>query len=1008
MSSVVEKKVIDMAKKNFVKRAGSALILVVVLTSLLAILGVMFVLSSRVEKITASAISANKELDFAVDSVVAAISQRLAADVPNGDPNIAYYDYPDAQNPWLANLEPYQYAVNDFRWRQISDIYHNPLTGNGLLQQLGIGSFRDKYGYIANPYLLVARIINPNDPVGGVSDGTNTVDYGGPADADGDGVADSRWIQIPDITSSKGKPVYAAARVIDNSAMLNVNTAYLFDPNEIDSSRVDGSRQTQINLTALSQRGANGTPALAAVKLQTARCGSATPDIAGYESQVVWNYGQQFGAYTPFDISDELKLRNRYILNDGLFNTRIEPLWTYAYNDYAEALSVPVDGINKTVTDWFNRATYLPTFPKNYDYRHISTTYNMDRIIDPNGWKMLNVKTTTADQIYQRMLNILTSDPNFVIPTDVLAQMAANIEDYSDNDSNVSVVDVNGMYYYGFERPCIFLSELARYFIQDTTDPTVFYKSFAIELQKRYYPAANTDQWYVVISDPPLSIPITDFGQDASRYRVIIFQDANTPLLRNSVLFSDSPENEETGVDPNVVLRWAPVPTPPADANYTYDVYFGTDYNNVIDANNAPGMWPEFKGNQSYGNTSYDPVGSLPLDTSRTYFWRIDDKNGSGNVVGSTGVWQFTTWAVQPGLVYRVGSEVVFNPGSIISVERRIRLPDGTDANIVVDSVAVPNAFTIVDLNNVVLARLVSWQRDTTVQRWIKRLWSNDVNGPATLGSANTYEASGFAPLIAYPRNDITNIGEIGIVLRKNAYITGPADDDSTAKIDLTDPSVQKLFKYLTVIDPGLGETRIKGRININTAPWYVIAQLPWVSQRRDVPSNYDPNALAQAIVAYRDKLNLSPAGPDYYQGGDYFSRKLETAVPNLRENPGFESIGELATVTNTSAFKHDYDIHYYALDGNDLWGYPDLTAGGERRLGDGSVDDFKERDVIFARISNLVTVRSDVFTAYILVRAGNNGPQKRVIVILDRSEVIPGVGGKVKVIAVHPVPDPR
>ena len=283
----------------------------------------------------------------------------------------------------------------------------------------------------------------------------------------------------------------------------------------------------------------------------------------------------------------------------------------------------------------------------------------------------------------------------------------------------------------------------------------------------------------------------------------------------------------------------------------------------------------------------------------------------------------------------------------------------------------------------------------------------------ATLGSANTYEASGFVPLIAYPQNGITNIGEIGLALRKNAYITGgnsilPTDVDATAKIDLIDPSVQKLFKYLTTIDPGLGETRIKGRININTAPWYVIAQLPWVSERRKdgVSETYDANALAEAIVAYRDKVDISSqGGPDYEQGGVYDSRRQATGITGLREKPGFESIGELATVSNTSASK-DYDIHYYALDNNDLWGYPDLTAGGGRRLGDGSVNDFKERDVIFARISDLVTVRSDVFTAYILVRVGNNGPQKRVIAILDRSDV--AAGGKVKIIAVHPVPDPR
>ena len=109
-----------MAKKNFAEKSGSALILIVVLTSLLSILAVMFMLSSRVDKITASAISGNKELDFGVDSVVAKISQQLVDDV--NFPYEEYYDYPDENNRWLANLEPYDNGV--YKWRHISDIYN--------------------------------------------------------------------------------------------------------------------------------------------------------------------------------------------------------------------------------------------------------------------------------------------------------------------------------------------------------------------------------------------------------------------------------------------------------------------------------------------------------------------------------------------------------------------------------------------------------------------------------------------------------------------------------------------------------------------------------------------------------------------------------------------------------------------------------------------------------------------------------------------------------------------
>ena len=277
----------DIRRKGF--SSGSALILVVVLTSLLAILAVMFMLSSRVDKITASAISGNKELDFGVDSVVAKISQELVDDLP-GSSNQEYYDYPDAQNPWLANLEPNNNGV--YKWRHISDLYN-------------------QFGGAA--YNLPASICDEYQ---------TAISAGTVADADGDGVADARWVELSNVNSSKGKPVYAAVRIIDNSAMLNVNTAYLFDPNEINRSRVDGSSQTQINLAALSQRGVNGTPADAAGILQTVRSGSVPPDITAYQQNVVWNYGQQFGTYTPFDISDEMELRNRFFLNQVDIDTR--------------------------------------------------------------------------------------------------------------------------------------------------------------------------------------------------------------------------------------------------------------------------------------------------------------------------------------------------------------------------------------------------------------------------------------------------------------------------------------------------------------------------------------------------------------------------------------------------------------------------------------------------------------------------------------------------------------
>ncbi len=268
-----------------------------------------------------------------------------------------------------------------------------------------------------------------------------------------------------------------------------------------------------------------------------------------------------------------------------------------------------------------------------------------------------------------------------------------------------------------------------------------------------------------------------------------------------------------------------------------------------------------------------------------------------------------------------------------------------------------------------------SIQRDITPHKCIRRLWASAAEVNTTLGTYNNYLGSD-PNIQAHPASaPFTNIGEIGMILTKSAYSggpnpVGPNDTEATVRINLADLNFQQVFKYLTVFDPAVypwndpNETRIKGRININTAPWFVLAQLPWVSKR----GGFDSNDLALAMVEYRDKKGA------------------------------FENIGQLMRVTDVNSSR---SIDYY-LDGKDVTGFPDLTGN------DGAVDDFEERDLIFARISNLVTVRSDVFTAYILVRIGTDGPQKRVIAIFDRSNVKSSADGRMKVLAVQPVADPR
>ena len=122
--------------------SASALILAVILTSLLAIIGVMFVMIARVDKMATSAISENKELNSAVEAVVALVSQELVLDVPGMPKGGDYYDYLNG-------------AVNKLT------IIVGDVSGKGTAAALYMakvqGIFRSLYGFGLTPKELFVR-----------------------------------------------------------------------------------------------------------------------------------------------------------------------------------------------------------------------------------------------------------------------------------------------------------------------------------------------------------------------------------------------------------------------------------------------------------------------------------------------------------------------------------------------------------------------------------------------------------------------------------------------------------------------------------------------------------------------------------------------------------------------------------------------------------------------------------------------------------------------------------
>jgi hypothetical protein len=860
---------------------GSAIILAIVLTSLLAIIGVLFLISSRVDSIATSSIADNKDLTLAVDTVIAKISEDLAEDVNKSiDPT----DYPDASNFWLASIDP-----NDANmWPHITDLYN----------QLGVYA-----------YLPVDKVLYEHGDMAGNSMPGNLYR----ADADGDGAPDSMWVQVPAKSSSKGKPIFAAVRIIDNGAMLNVNTGFKFEP----SSSV-GSKQADINLMALAGKPGSPPDALSESNLSLAR----NPSGSNYEKNVIWQYSDPcYPPCTPFDISDELEMRYRFLIDQDSIHTRLESnLWSKEFTQHSGFLvsTQPYDSSSDHgKSDWIDATDYNFVQPKlSYSYRHIATIYNCDRIITPAGDKMVNINTAEPTAIRDTIWHGLV-DAN--APGDVsglAAQIAANLIDYTDGtdpnnprydpNNDVTVVyDDTGFPHFGFETPCIYISELAQnFYLPDPNNPSLIYRSYAIELFKPYWQDDEPNGWQILTTDSNGVQHITPVIWTGSRrFHVLANIDPQAGIPIN--LNNDVPgPNEANLFDP---AKFDHLSQPA-----------------VID----------FAG----GSTIYLQriVNGLPLTIDVAYV--------PGNNLNGSGWLEPNTTALE-----------------VHSFERDIK----------------------------------------AIHRCIRQVWNPEMLHSPTIGWMNPYD-SGTEMIQAHPANkSFTNIGELGQIFDRNAYgyqyggidvnlpLVGVTEPN--LRIDLTLPAYQQIFKYLTVWPPSFvdaNETRIKGRININTAPWFVIAQLPWVSAHTP---NYE---LARTIVAYRDKT-IVPGGIDY----------------STRPAPyGFRSIGELMRVTNLA--NDPCSIGYYASQ--PFASIPSVLMTPNNTIDFPNEDVFEKRDLIFDRISNLVTVRSDVFTAYILVRIGQNGPQKRVIAILDRTGVVPdptspsGYAGKVKVIAIQNVPDPR
>lgn len=943
------------SRQNNRFRDGSALILVVVVTTLLAVVGVMFVMVTRVRDITSSNVADNRNLDHAVQSVVALISKTLTDDLLGTSGQLLdetsgteAYDHPIA-DPWLASLEPVLADQRDatnqnddwYRWEYVTDL-------TGSLSKAG-GKQWDQV----------------------IKDGSNTIpEYpaassvaaGKQADADGDGVADSMWIVLPDVTTVRGEPVYAAVRIIDNCAMLNLNTAYCFYQEPYSAKPASPFQKPWYIRKGIAYDGsfwADGGRYLAEINYLPLLRGSdlnstlsQTENSGWYNIFTAKNFGLFSGAlpqvqnllenmgtmgasYRLFDIGDELELRNRFILTSGT-EARIESKDIANYTldagggDYA-ALRIPRDSsvengvpnlapwkwridyrnFNVWEADGQMKASGSEYYNNSYKYdrRHICTTYSFDRNIRSGRYLLLDAALSTVPTANRSTVE------EYFRP---LNRRPVNLGKL-DITSNTTDAKKNILHVLYALRDCYFYDYQA-----GNVNPT---ESKLLAARKAAQITAN----------------MIDYLDDNS-----------DPTFFTKTIIKGLIEKVDAG---NYITNMTAFDFGLADSDTIYG-YEMQPFIAEVCTNRVSGKV------EGFALELFNPYSTaINLDK-----WNIQ--------IGTQSYVLNDTYIVPPAsrlTIYAEGAQTFQMAGVAINGDKKMRTGMGLQAEltgslslqrpdpansgqyIIVDEITEAQKTFLMTGDGVHATK-----RQDTAWKFTNKLAYVNNNTPPTLGTANNVSVGrqGYPLPVANDKNLVMNrladfqrisfVSNTTLAPDPNAIteLVAKAADESAIRFNPVKDA--RMLRYLCTMDSDTGI--LPGRININTAPQYVIAAA--------IPPNL--------VITTSDSANPVTLAEQIVHGRPYTKLSDLAAAMQKYFGPGSTNVGDMG-------IENDYEEQYW----------------------------------VFNRLANIFTVRSDTFTAYILVRLGTDGPQRRMIAIFDRSNVWQK-GDVPRLVALHPVPDPR
>lgn len=1039
-------------------RTGSAMILVVVLTVLLSMIGLMFVLASRIEQATSVSANVDRDLSAGVDAVVDRIEKvlvddlfgakrqaRLCSGASEKLPGTAVvynerYDAAGNDDPWLMSVNPGWSELNtvspdDFRndivtWSNVSDLYFDVFGISGFyvygLMGPGMKVGPDLYYHSTNQ--IGAPQISSNSSLP-------------KADADGDGVWDSIWVKLPNINSSKGQPIYSAVRILDNCAMLNLNTAFKLEATS------DGQYLSALDYERFRRGGDRDSEnasrdAQLADQIRKARMvdpAAVLDTVEQYHNRVILNIEKPDPArYRLFDLADELEIRNRLLLNTD-YEARFERLDVANYTLDAggglyavpripytddEVSGSPFTVGSKTYTrtsfdvwkirmnpvnfDDKSGAYYLPSAPKldqeakidfrwKYDRRHVCTFYSFDRnirsgpdmILDPVVESLRTAYVQEVDPAAKAQklarLNIVMSVFWPANGSVVGTRDLTITNTFESRKAILHLLYALRAYYLRYDNPELTVDQIR----DDLADPKHPRRLLNKAARKAAQVVANMIDYLDDTSatfGPLVQINSDPTLIDEAHVRQLI-SDTSRNLSNNTIdLSTDS--RFDFGLDSHIVYGYERQPF--ISELYCRKVATGIDrfaieFVNPYDQDIRLEGWRVVVGNpKNSPRMLVFPAGSSTVPKGTT--------TAPGRFVLRN-----TNWGALPNATpthewaQLAGSFIV---NDVILLQRPI--PDGKGGKtwLTVDGTAPDQ---VVQLNrdgtNTLKRDDRAWKFAQAQEAKIDLQTATETlgrdNNVTIPGGKKSYQMPVADDNTATASKPLSTLGDFDKILTLGSewisaddpnaitHFMGLASNEGDVRTDIV--SAPEILRYVGFLNRPTGN--LPGRININTAPWEVI--------RAAIPPRTD----------------FVKTGEDPQQ----FADNLAKAIVRVGSPSPFTSIADLFDTTKNSAIASL--LTKWKDDAADNVGDPSMT------------DDIEERDWILSRMSNMFTVRSDTFTAYIAIRIGTprvaintTDPSKTVvdvdadrhyIAIFDRSAV-DRPDESARLVALHQLPDAR